>query len=295
MEGFQPKHWHELTDKERASALKYLMYLKEKRDGRIKGRGCADGRPQRVYTTKAESSSPMASLAGLIMTCVIDAYAGRDVATVDIPWAFLQTKMPSEEKVHVVLEGRIAELLAKIAPDVYQKFVHHRRGQAYIYCLLNVALYGTLKAALLFWKKLSASLKTRGFVINPYDWCIANMNINGLQCTIVWHVDDHNISHKCPKVIDEIIASLDSKYGKAGQMTIRRGKIHEYLGMTLDFSHAGKFVINMEGYIDEIMKNLPEDMSGTATTPAGDHLFKTRDSATKLDAKTAEMFHHVTA
>ena len=45
MEGFQPKHWYELTKKERTKALKYIMYLKEKSDGRIKGRGCADGRP----------------------------------------------------------------------------------------------------------------------------------------------------------------------------------------------------------------------------------------------------------
>ena len=33
MQGFDPKHWHELTKDERAQALKYLMYLKEKRDG----------------------------------------------------------------------------------------------------------------------------------------------------------------------------------------------------------------------------------------------------------------------
>ncbi len=47
--------------------------------------------------------------------------------------------------------------VAKIAPEVYQEYVHHRRGQADIYCKLNVALYGTLKVALLFWKKLTAS------------------------------------------------------------------------------------------------------------------------------------------
>ena len=94
MEGFQPKHWYELTEEERAKALRYLMYLKEKRDGRIKGRGCADGRPQRLYTTKIESSSPTACLAALLLTCMIDAFENRDVATVDIPGAFLQTKMP---------------------------------------------------------------------------------------------------------------------------------------------------------------------------------------------------------
>ena len=80
------------------------------------------------------------------MTCVIDAYERRDVATLDIPGAFLQTRMPDgEEKVHVMLEGRIAELLAKIAPGVYQEYVHHKQGQAYIYCVLNVAFYGVNK------------------------------------------------------------------------------------------------------------------------------------------------------
>ena len=33
MEGFQPKHWHELNADELTKALKYLMYLKEKRNG----------------------------------------------------------------------------------------------------------------------------------------------------------------------------------------------------------------------------------------------------------------------
>lgn len=29
IEGFQPKHWYKLVKDERASALKYLMFLKE--------------------------------------------------------------------------------------------------------------------------------------------------------------------------------------------------------------------------------------------------------------------------
>ena len=42
MKGLEPKHWNELTKEQRGKALKYLMYLKEKRCGKIKGRGCAD-------------------------------------------------------------------------------------------------------------------------------------------------------------------------------------------------------------------------------------------------------------
>ena len=296
MEGFQPKHWHELSKEERVKALKYLMYLKEKRDGKIKGRGCADGRPQRLYTTKSETSSPTASLAGIMLTCMIDAFEKRDVATVDIPGAFLQTKMPKDEDdVHVILDGRMAELLAKIAPDTYQEYVHQNRGQSYIYCKVNVAIYGTLKAALLFWKKLSASLKMRGFEVNPYDWCIANKNINGSQCTIVWHVDDLKISHKDPAVVDGIIASLNAEYGKVGEMTVRRGHKHDYLGMVLDFSNKGKFVVDMEDYLKEMLGDLPDDMDGIATTPAADHLFKVRDNAPKLNETRADLFHRVTA
>ena len=140
------------------------------------------------------------------------------MATLDIPGAFLQTKMPSDEKVvHVVLDGRMAELLTRISPETYQRYVHHKRGQKLIYCQLNVALYGTLKAALLFWKKLTKSLKMRGLIINPYDWCIANKMINGRQCTIVWHVDDLKLSHVQESVLDEIISSLKAEYGKVGE------------------------------------------------------------------------------
>ena len=42
----EPVDKKELTREERQRALNYHMYLKEKRCGRIKARGCADGRKQ---------------------------------------------------------------------------------------------------------------------------------------------------------------------------------------------------------------------------------------------------------
>ena len=108
-------------------------------------------------------------------------------------------------------------------------------------------------------------------------------------------MDDLKISHKDPAVVDELIASLNVEYGQVGEMTVRRGKIHDYLGMTLDFSNPGKFIVDMEAYLDEMLTDLPEDMGGVATTPAADHLFKVRDSAPKLNEERAELFHRVTA
>ena len=50
----------------------------------------------------------------------------------------------------------------------------------------------------------------------------------------------------------------------------------------------------MEESLDKILNRLPEDRNGTASTPAADHLFKTRSNAPKLNKERAEMFHGVT-
>ena len=78
-------------------------------------------------------------------------------------------------------------------------------------------------------------------------------------------------------------------------MTVRPGKIHDYLGMTLEFSKEGKFIVNIEIYIDKILIGLPEDMTGMATTPAVDHMFKTCSDAPKLNKERTKLFHCVTA
>ena len=44
---FKPKHWRELTHTQRQTVLESHMFLKEKRDGAIKGRAVAVGNKQR--------------------------------------------------------------------------------------------------------------------------------------------------------------------------------------------------------------------------------------------------------
>jgi len=139
---------------------------------------------------------PTVSTEVLFLSCVIDAKEGRDVATVDVPGAFMHADMDAE--VRVCLVGKMAELLVKINPDRYSSCVTWEKGKMILYMCLKKALYGTLQAALLFWKLLSSKLQEWGYVINPYDWCVANKVIDGKQCTIVWHVDDLKISHVSP-------------------------------------------------------------------------------------------------
>ena len=75
-----------------------------------------------------------------------------------------------------------------------------------------------------------------------------------------------------------------------------RGKIHEYLGMTIDYSEEDRVIITMYEYINEILASLPEDMKGTSVTPAANHLFTVDEANTnKLDKTIMELFHHYTA
>jgi hypothetical protein len=62
-----------LTREEKLKALQYLMYLKKKCCGQIKGHGCADGCKQCVYKTKEELSSPTVAIESLFLTVAIDA------------------------------------------------------------------------------------------------------------------------------------------------------------------------------------------------------------------------------
>jgi hypothetical protein len=104
------------------------------------------------------------------------------------------------------------------------------------YIRLLKALHGTLRAARLFWKMPSEQLIEWGFEINPYDWCVANKVIDGKQCTVRWHVDGLKISHQDKRVVTSLIEDLKSVFGKEAPLTVTRGKIHEYLGMTIDYS-----------------------------------------------------------
>ena len=286
----EPRDGSTLSPAQKKNALGYLMFLKQKRTGQIKGRGCADGRKQRLHTPKDDASSPMVATESVLLNCVIDAKECRDVATVDIPGAFMQGDQ--DETMHMRLEGTLAELLTKCDPKFYRQYVITENNKPVLYVERIKALYGTLRAALIFWRKLTSKLVEWGFTINPYDWCVANKQINGQQCTLVWHVDDMKISHVDTKIVDDVIKRLEREFGKEAPLTIRRGKIHDYLGMTLDFSLPGKVQISMEEYIRNMLSELPEDMEGTATTPAAEHLFKINEAPTYLGDAEAMFFHH---
>jgi hypothetical protein len=115
------------------------MFLKQKRTGQIKGRGCADGRQQRLYSNKEDASSPTVAIESVMITSVIDASEKRDIATVDIPGTFLQANM--DEIVHMKITGTLVDILVKLQSSKYERFVMVENAKKSLYVQLNKELH----------------------------------------------------------------------------------------------------------------------------------------------------------
>ena len=89
---------------------------------------------------------------------------------------------------------------------------------------MKKALFGTLRAALLFWRRLSSQLIEWGFEANPYDSCVVNKMINDKQCTTLWHVDHLKISHYNPEIVTSVIDMIEAEFGKEAPLTKTRGE-----------------------------------------------------------------------
>ena len=77
------------------------------------------------------------------------------------------------------MKGRFAELMMMVAPTTYQKYVTIESRQKLLYLKVQKALYGMLKSALLFYKKLRVNLESVEFKLNPYNPFAADKMVNG--------------------------------------------------------------------------------------------------------------------
>ncbi len=163
---------------------------------------------------------------------------------------------------------------------------------------LEKAVYGMMKSALLFYRKLVADLVSLGYELNPYDLCVANKNINGKQMTICWHVDNLFIGHEDPEVVSHFFRWISNRYDTDDKnLNVVRGPKHDYLWMNLDFSESVMVKIEMTPNITKIVTAFPEKITGVQSTPAADHLFNIRPDteARPLPEEQAQAYHHTTA
>ena len=120
----------------------------------------------------------------------------------------------------------------------------NKKGVKQLLVQCHNALYGMMFASLLYHRKFTKSLTDVGFKINPYDLCVTNKIIDVQHMTLCYHVDDCKLRQRGSRINYRMIKWLRQEYkiileDGSGKITVIRGKVHKYLGMTLDYTVCG--------------------------------------------------------
>ena len=193
----------------------------------------------------------------------------------------------------VKISGSTTDIMCKV-DSTYKKFTVQEKGKPTLYLQPSKALYGCMQSALLWYCTFKECLEGLGFVINPYDPCVANKIVKGKQCTICWYVDDTKISHEDSTVVDWVINKIEQKFGK---MTVNRGSKHTFLGVDIEFMENGTVKLSMDDFVNKCIDIYGSEVKKAAATPATGNLFNedNTEEATRLSESEADRFHHTTA
>jgi hypothetical protein len=234
---------------------------------------------------KHHTTPPTVSTDALMISLMIDAFEKRNVATANV---YLHADM--DDFVLLKLTGNTVDIMCQ-ANEKYKAFVNIENNKKVLYLQLMKAFYGCVRSALLWYELFSPALQPMGFVLNPYDQCVANKTINGKQCTTLCYLDDTKISQEDPKVVTAIIEAIEAKFDK---MAVRRGREHVFSrGMKIMSLSNQPVRINMRDYIHEAIVAFGEDVSLRATTPAKSNLFDVKSENTRLPTSQSDLFHSI--
>jgi hypothetical protein len=274
-----------LTYAQLKNSIRSSMFLKEKYDAsgvfeKLKARLVAGGNEQ-DKTLYDQLSCPTVTQEAIMMVLNIAARERRKVRTIDITGAYLECDMTGEVEVIMKLDPVLTRILHEV--DASVKGTEDEKGVTYV--KLNKALYGTIQAAVLWYNKLKSVLMADGYLPNPYDACLFNKVVNGVQITVAFHVDDLLVTCVCEKLMDSLEAHLRKNFAN---ITVCNGSQHSYLAMNIVLGANG-ISVDMTAYINKCTKG--KTFRRVATTPARDDLFEEPEDSEKLSVADKAEFH----
>eukprot|EP00957_Ditylum_brightwellii_P184533 14054952-Ditylum_brightwellii.AAC.1 len=158
-----------LTKKDRRQALETVNLIKEKWCRKIKGRACANDSRQQEFLKEDELvTPPTCALEYLLSMLIIDADERQDVGVYNISRAFLQSDIPNNKLLLMVIRGQFVDITCEVNSKFKQYMKILNRSKV-LYIRVLQAIYGCIESALLWYSLYSTPLEKEGFVINPYN------------------------------------------------------------------------------------------------------------------------------
>jgi hypothetical protein len=251
-----------------------------------KARFCACGNHQDKGMYEEDLSSPTMTLESVFIILVFAAQWNSDVVTADITGAFLESILPTNDIVYMYLSRDAVDELKKIDPSIYEYILEDGR----VLVKLLRALYGTIQAAMLWYKLLRKIILEYGFIQHVNDRCVFILKRKGVVFIVGFHVDDLLMVCKDKNLISHFIAYL---LGKFTNVTVHEGKEQTYLGMMIKMEEDGVISVSMDGYVASVldMYNLPIDVK--VNDPQSDDIFNIDKNSINLDESRRKKFHSV--
>ena len=293
--------WHpvnlgDIPEEERKNILPGHGLVKNKAKGseieQLKSRFVGGGHRQDVtqYDIYREISTPTASLSSLFAVASHAAAKGLAIGSFDIKQAYLKAPMPKGgRRIFVRLTKIYVQIIKNMSDDLNDLYSKHENQDGSVIVELDYALYGCLESGRLFYNYFRNILEDKmGYRVSAYDDCVFNLfDSDGIIIsTIVIHVDDGFVTGKSEETLDVFFESLKTHLG---EITICRGRIHNYLGMVMDFQHRGLVHITIQKMIESII--LDWNVSTSRNTPAKSDLFDIDESSATVNEEMSKQLH----
>ena len=148
------------------------------------------------------------------------------------------------------------------------------------------------ESALLRYELLCERLQSIGFKQSRYDRFVFNQyEKDGTQCSLCVHVDDFMITARNEAHLEPV---LNDKTNLFGDITVTRGRKHNYLGMVLNLEQQDSLEVSMLSAVEELL-NSCDVGSGIASSHATVNLFRIDTSSNLLSTGDKELFHSIVA
>ena len=107
--------------------------------------------------------------------------------------------------------------------------------------------------------------------------------------TVLFHADNLKVLHKEKPVLDDFLKDLRDKFGQEDELMKYKGLVHEYLGITINYSIPHKVVFTIFDYLEDIIVEASEDLQHSRSYyPGNDSLMKVDKDSPRLPAKDAD-------
>jgi hypothetical protein len=252
---FRPTTRQALTPEQRQKVIISFTFFKEKwkvngQLEKLKARLVAGGH----LVDKDELgdiSSPTVKLESVLLLFDLAAFYGLDISCMDVPTAYLNTRLKPSDQIPMKLGKEETAVLIKMKPE-WREYV---AADGTMLVLLVGGLYGLPQAAKLWYDKLSTSLANLGYKPTQMDPCVFIKVDPKLGRSILGvHVDDiiHLVSNSVFQ--SELISALESEYCK---LAVQSGDDGIYIGIEYSFNRPDKSVrLTMVKYQNQLLKSL---------------------------------------